>query len=157
MHVDFDQELWDENYVNATGFDIGNDHPRLTIFHADNSEYSRYDAYPYMDNDSLTDNSTPEALLYNQNVDGEYLMHKPITNIVRDKTTATISFQFQNLVVWPTPEAIVEEMMLRPNYGCRGFYRLNGTRIGTSDNVYNPTPEVLIYRDEYGKATKRVI
>ena len=157
MHVDFDQELWDENYVNATGFDIGNDHPRLTIFHADNSEYSRYDAYPYMDNDSLTDNSTPEALLYNQNVDGEYLMHKPITNIVRDKTTATISFQFQNLVVWPTPEAIVEEMMLRPNYGCRGFYRLNGTRIGTSDDVYNPTPEVLIYRDEYGKATKRVI
>lgn len=157
MHVDFDQRLWDENNVNATGDLIGNYHPRLTIFHADDSEYSTYDAYPYLDNDSLTDNSTPQAFLYNPNVDGEYLMHKPITHITRDDATAAISFQFQNLVVLPNPDAVVEEMAIRQHLGSKGVFRLDGTRVETSADVQNTTSGVLIYRDEDGKSTKRVI
>ncbi|MBR5083325.1 MAG: M6 family metalloprotease domain-containing protein [Prevotella sp.] len=157
MHVDFDQELWDANYVNATGYLVGNDHPRLTIFHADGSEYSDDDTYPYLDNDSLTDNSTPQAFLYNPNVDEEYLMHKPITHIAWDDSTATISFQFQNLVIWPNPDAIVEEMSIKHNHASKEVYRLDGTRLNTFDGAINEPSQILIYRNEDGKATKKVI
>ena len=157
MHVDFDQQIWDENNVNATGLNVGNFHQRLTIFHADDSEYSPYDAYPYLENDSLTDNSTPQAILYNPNVDEEYLMHKPITNIVRNDSTATISFQFQNLVVWPNPDGIVEELTTKQQHGNGGVYRLDGTRINSNVDATNVSSGVLIYRNEDGKTTKRVI
>ena len=157
MHVDFDQQIWDENNVNATGFIVSNDHQRLTIFHADDSEYSPYDAYPYMDNDSLTDNSTPQAILYNPNVDDEYLTHKPITNIVRNDSTATISFQFQNLVVRPNPSAMVEQMTVKQKHGSKGVFRLDGTRINNALEGQKATSGVLIYRNEDGKTEKRVI
>ena len=156
MHVDYDQQIWDENNVNATGFLVGNDHPRLTIFHADDSEYSTYDTYPYLENDSLTDNSTPQAILYNPNVDDEYLMHKPITHISWDDSSSTISFQFQNLVVRPN-ETKIDYLSLMHHHGNQGVFRLNGTKVGVSDDALKGNSEVLIYRNEDGKVTKRVI
>ena len=156
MHVDYDQQIWDENNVNATGFLVGNDHPRLTIFHADDSEYSTYDTYPYLENDSLTDNSTPQAILYNPNVDDEYLMHKPITHISWDDSSSTISFQFQNLVVRPN-ESKIDDLSLMHHHGNQGVFRLNGTKVGVSGDALKGNSEVLIYRNEDGKVTKRVI
>lgn len=156
MHVDYDQQIWDENNVNATGFLVGNDHPRLTIFHADDSEYSTYDTYPYLENDSLTDNSTPQAILYNPNVDDEYLMHKPITHISWDDSSSTISFQFQNLVVRPN-ETKIDDLSLMHHHGNQGVFRLNGTKVAVSGDALKGNSEVLIYRKEDGKVTKRVI
>ena len=94
VHVDYDADIWADNLVNTTGF--YNSHQRLTVFHASNSKYGGNDAYPYNDNDSLTDNSIPAATLYNPNNDGQKFMHKSITEIKRDEETGYISFRFTN-------------------------------------------------------------
>ena len=91
LHVDYDQTVWDNNVVNTVESD--NDHQRLTIFHADNDDDKSYwssrdysysktteygDPYPYNGNDSLTNNSTPAATLYNANTDGTKYMNRAI-------------------------------------------------------------------------------
>ena len=82
-HVDFDQTVWDYNMVNTTGYDpdlnFTNSHQRMTIFHADNDDDSKYysktqqgytkttylgDPYPYKGNDSLTNLSRPSNAIY---------------------------------------------------------------------------------------------
>lgn len=156
MHVDFDQDLWDENYVNATGYAVGNDHQRLTIFHADNSEYLPYDAFPYLDNDSLTDFSTPEAILYNANIDDGYLMHKPITHIMRDDSLATISFQFQNRSLRPVPDAIYTYEDKKSGEGIR-IYKLDGTSVNATNADSYHSSGMFIIRDEEKGMTKKVI
>lgn len=94
VHVDYDPDLWYSNMVNTTG--VYNDHQRLTLIHASNSTRGGHDAYPYNGNDSLTDNSTPAAKLYNPNTDGSLLMHKPITEITRNEENGNVSFLFRN-------------------------------------------------------------
>ena len=95
-HIDYDEDIWRRNKVNATGYGAKNDHQRLTIFHASNTISYGHDAYPYEGNDSLTDYSEPAAMLYNANYDGTYLMHKPITSITHDEETGSVSFIFAN-------------------------------------------------------------
>lgn len=113
-YVDYDQTLWDYNYLNSvgtlTGFpDVKNDHQRLTIFHADNQDDKRYwssstqsyskqtettDLYPYHKNDSLTATSIPAATLYHAKADGKKLMGKAITNITQNDD-GSMSFKFR--------------------------------------------------------------
>ena len=116
LHVDYDKDIWEENYVNTIvdnrnipGSDrIFNDHQRLTIIHADNDDdksywsfsgnyYSRQtestDAYPYLENDSLTDNSSPAAVLYNGNVDRHRFMNRGIYDIAI-QADSSISFRY---------------------------------------------------------------
>jgi hypothetical protein len=38
-------------------------------------------AYPYLENNALTNTSTPAAELWNENTDGSKLMNKPLTNM----------------------------------------------------------------------------
>ncbi len=109
-HVDFDQEIWNQNTPNSrvTRADImndpesytkTNDHQRLTIFHADNDDDSKYwvtygsyyskqtlstDLYPYLANDSLTPTSSPAAMLYNPNIHGINTMEGGITGITQN-------------------------------------------------------------------------
>lgn len=101
LHVDFDATVWYNNKVNATATQ------RCTIFHADNQDlksyeyYSQYiadranDIYPYGDNNSLTNTSTPKAILNNWNTSGTFYMNKPVTEITKHDD-GTISFNFQN-------------------------------------------------------------
>lgn len=108
IHVDYDPLLWENNVVNTTGTfnksdgytaNFTNDHPRMTPIHKLRSiaNDTYYDTYPIISSklniDSLTDRSTPAATLYNANVDGTYLMHKPITHISLDDN-GEISFVF---------------------------------------------------------------
>lgn len=108
VHVDYDPLLWENNVVNTSGTfnksdgytaNFTNDHPRMTPIHKLRSISSDtyYDAYPIVSSklniDSLTDNSKPAAELYNANVDGSLLMHKPITHIARN-AAGEISFVF---------------------------------------------------------------
>lgn len=100
MHVDYDATVWEENTVNNVA-----SRQRCTIFHADNSDgdvdYAGYideddvagDPYPYGTNNSLTNTTTPKALLYNANTDGSMLMNKDITDITRH-ADGTVSFCF---------------------------------------------------------------
>ncbi len=74
LHVDYDKTAWDENTPNNNG-----NHPRMSLIPADNllSSYSnRYDLWPQEGLDSLTNNSTPPAMVYT----GEF-MNKPITGM----------------------------------------------------------------------------
>lgn len=100
MHVDYNKDIWEGNYVNANVNYSGtygeqyayldNDHERLTIFHADNETKDEAgDLYPYDTNNSLTDISTPSAILYN----GSFTMNKPITNITQNED-GSIDFDF---------------------------------------------------------------
>ena len=117
-HVDFDKTIWEYNipnsilkstneYVRYYGYPV-NDHQRMTIFHADNDDDSKYwssyyqyytkqtlttDLYPYQKNDSLTNTSKPAATLYNKNTDGTKFMNKKLLNI-KQNSDKTMSFSF---------------------------------------------------------------
>lgn len=95
-HIDYDADVWDYNVPNTTSDKSINDHQRITIFHADNTDglYDQaHDAYPYNSNDSLTNSSTPAATVYNANTDGSYFMNCAIRNIVQDDD-GSMSFTF---------------------------------------------------------------
>lgn len=118
MHVDYDEELFANNIVNTElsasdaryyGLSKGNDHQRMTIFHADNDDDSKYyssyyggytkyttstDLYPYGSNDSLTNNSKPACTLYNNNSDGTKLMNCAILDITQN-ADGTVTFGYR--------------------------------------------------------------
>lgn len=144
-HVDYDPELWQYNAVNTTGYieELGrsNDHQRLTIFHADDDDDANYfsswsggywmkteegDAYPYSEgllcNDSLTNNSTPAAMVYNENTDGSLFMNIAINNITQNDD-GTIAFYFgdSNITPGPGPEPLPEGTLFYESFNkCQG-------------------------------------
>lgn len=119
MHVDYNEYIWSSNTVNNTAT-----RQRCTIFHADNSDgiYDYWgrideddlagDAYPYGSNNSLSNTTTPKALLYNTNTDGSKLMKKTVYDITRNED-GTISFKFkgedETPVVPPTGDELFHE------------------------------------------------
>ena len=78
FHIDYDPSVWTSTTV-ATN---SSSRQRYILFHANNlsSSYSGW-AYPYKENNLLTNTSMPAATLFNVNSDGTKLMSKPITNI----------------------------------------------------------------------------
>jgi hypothetical protein len=117
-HVDFDQGIWQDNTPNTKvtskdkqqyGYSKTNDHQRMTIFHADNDDDSKYwdsregyytkttvksDLYPYSKNDSLTKTSKPAAALYTKNSKGTKFMEGAILNITQN-SDGTMSFKYR--------------------------------------------------------------
>ena len=94
LHVDEDEEAWMENRVNTDP-----DHPRCTIFHADNDLLLLCgDPYPYIGNDSLTAFSTPAATLFHQSERGDQFMPMAITGITQ-QTNGNVSFHFRPTIV----------------------------------------------------------
>ena len=96
LHVDYDEKIF--NYYNAPNtFMSGvNDHQRLTIFHADNTEGDRNettDPYPYGNYNVLSNYSTPAATLHNTNSDGTKNMNIRV-NRIRKNDDGTMSFVF---------------------------------------------------------------
>lgn len=101
MHVDYNKTVWNNNTVNTSA-----SRQRCTIFHADNSDgMYNYgggldaddlagDPYPYEGNNSLSNTSTPKAILYNTNTDGSKLMNKTVYGITRNDD-GTVSFKFK--------------------------------------------------------------
>jgi hypothetical protein len=99
LHVDYDEEIF--NYYNAPNtFKNGiNDHQRLTIFHADNTEGDRNettDPYPYNNLNVLSNYSIPAAMLHNANTDGTKMMNIRLNRIAR-KENGNMSFVFGDL------------------------------------------------------------
>ena len=141
-HVDYDENIWEwnnvntiVNYSNQYGPEYAyrdNDHQRLTIFHADNEEGSSADSqagdlYPYKDNNSLTDTSSPAATIYQ----GGTTMGKPITNITQNED-GSIDFDFMggsndNII---SGIHFIENDEV-PSYG-QGVYSLDGRYFGSS-------------------------
>ena len=117
-HVDFDKDVWENNIPNSIltleeALQIertcGNDHQRMTIFHADDDDDSEYwskisyfyrkstlktDLYPYQTNDSLTATSKPAATLFHENSQGTKLMQGAILDITQNDD-GTMSFRYR--------------------------------------------------------------
>ena len=115
-HVDYDSQAWTYNTVNS------GDHQRLTIFHADNTAGSANestDLYPCRNNNSLTNNTTPAASLFNTNTDGSLYMNHGVTNITRN-ADGTVSFKYEAVSKTQEPEQ-KEEVVLHETFaGCNG-------------------------------------
>ena len=92
LHVDYDQEAWTLNTVNTE-----RNHQRMTIIPADNIlvSYSLSgDPWPgTSEKTELSDTSSPAATLYNENADGDKLMHHAFTEI-SESEEGRISFIF---------------------------------------------------------------
>ncbi|MBV3412974.1 M6 family metalloprotease domain-containing protein [Prevotella copri] len=143
-HVDYDENIWERNnvntivnYSNQYGPEyayLDNDHQRLTIFHADNEEGSSADSqagdlYPFNGNNSLTDTSSPAAIIYQ----GGSTMGKPITNITQNED-GSIDFDFMGC----SNDNIISGIHFvendeAPSFG-QGVYSLDGRYMGTSAN-----------------------
>lgn len=143
-HVDYDKNIWERNnvntivnYSNQLGPEyayLDNDHQRLTIFHADNEEGSSADSqagdlYPFNGNNSLTDTSSPAAIIYQ----GGSTMGKPITNITQNED-GSIDFDFMG----GSNDNIISGIHFVENdevssFG-QGVYSLDGRYMGTSAN-----------------------
>lgn len=143
-HVDYDKNIWERNnvntivnYSNQLGPEyayLDNDHQRLTIFHADNEEGSSADSqagdlYPFNGNNSLSDTSSPAAIIYQ----GGSTMGKPITNITLNED-GSIDFDFMG----GSNDNIISGIHFVENdemssFG-QGVYSLDGRYMGTSAN-----------------------
>lgn len=141
IHVDYDETFWEANLVNSTGYDketeLTNAHQRATIFHADNDDdfYTQAgDAYPYMGNDSLTNTSTPAAVLYNTNLDGTKRLGRGLWDI-SENADGTMSFRFgiDTVRVATTTEGIpADGLLLNETFDqCKGTGGNDGVFAGS--------------------------
>ena len=138
-HVDYDEEVWYNNIPNSVisekdaindGLTCGNDHPRMTLFHADDTEdfYSlANDLYPYRQRDSLTATSKPAATLFHKNSAGTKLMQGAILNIKQNRD-GTMSFRYR-AAGQPIADAVSEVTAPRRS---KTIYTLDGRVAGTA-------------------------
>jgi hypothetical protein len=94
-HVDYDDYIFHNGSVNNKNRQL------YTIIPANGLTYTskanmKYWAYPYADNDSLTNTSAPAAELNKSNRDGSLLMSKPLTEMT--VVNGLASFRFVNLL-----------------------------------------------------------
>ena len=125
-YVDYDEEVWANNIPNTIitekdakkdGYTCGNDHQRVTIFHADDKA-GTYDTagdlYPYaktvtQKNDSLTADSKPAATLYHANSLGIKKMMGSILNI-RQNTGSDKTMAFSYRAINPNIVTAIREV-----------------------------------------------
>lgn len=153
LHVDYDENIWNYNLVNSTGYDsysrINNTHQRLTILHADDDDDSKYyssstssyskvtytgDPYPYLGNDSITASSVPAATLYTANADGKKYIDVAIRNIKVDADGAA-SMDFGPNYYGSSPDVPSGEVLFYESFdNCAGT--------GGNDNMFGGSPSV---------------
>ena len=93
FHVDYDPLYW----FSFSGMPNSGTISRYTIVPANGRGQTAYQAgwaYPYGENDELTDSSNPAATLLNPNSEGSYVMGKPLTNMA--VTDGWASFDFMD-------------------------------------------------------------
>ena len=93
FHVEYDYNTW----TSPSGHPNDGTRKRYHIIPANNysgvSQSAGW-AYPYADNDELTNTSKPAAMLNLVNVDGTYFMSKPITDMSVDDGLASFTFMY---------------------------------------------------------------
>ena len=91
FHIDYDPSVWTSTTVTPNS----SRRKRYILFHANNKNTTFSTAgwaYPFEENNALTNTSSPAADLFHANTDGTMLMNKPITNI--SVTNGLASFNF---------------------------------------------------------------
>ncbi len=151
FHVNYNESAWMANVVNSFSSE---EKFRYKLIPADNKFFSVWEKeletrhkhlnanrmnkihlstapYPYAENDELTDTSVPAALMQNKNAEGNYLLSKPITDIVMSDD-GLISFDFMG--------GTTGIRMTRQTVSLKDgvYYDLQGRRITTPvwGNVY---------------------
>lgn len=154
-HVDYNQEIWENNYVNTTTdpFNIGlfTDHQRCAVVAADDS-YNSYnaisgeydyddidgDCFPYYNNvgvlvsNAFADGSKG-AEWYNANSQGDFKLHAAITDITQNDDL-TISFKFTKEKVEDGIKNVNRETIVDNQY-----YTIDGKRMNarpTAKGIY---------------------
>ena len=153
-HVDYNRSAWSNNSVNNS-----RTHRRFQLVCADNMDYDAWDkvledstttkkgghslylsgaAYPYEDNNLLTDDSTPASVMFNNNADNSTMLSKAITNIkVTDDGLVSFDFRGGDHVAISEvqshepadKEAIYNLQGMRIEQPKRGLYVKNGKKI----------------------------
>ena len=161
-HVDFDADDWQYNTVNNVA-----GHFRFDIVHADNLNYEQWNKiqprtteqwagagrmhnkhlstspYPWTDektsvvNRALTDTSTPAAIMFNKNAEGEKMLGKSIAN-VQLAEDGTISFDFMM-------EAVDVKDVLTAEKTIVGWFDLSGQPL-TAQPI-QPGVYITLYSD----------
>lgn len=128
-HVDYDEEAWKKNAVNANA-----NHLRMSIIPADNTR-SRIGSPSYnysgdlfpgsMNVTELTNDSHRRngGLLFHPNSDGSFYMNKPITNIREEN--GLVSFDFMGGGV----DASVKGVEMDGEAEAAEYYTMNGVRV----------------------------
>ena len=82
FHVDYDADLWVSvsAYVNTSSRQHYLIFPANDITSTSKTIIKNW-SYPYYNNNSLTNSSTPAAIVWNANSDGTKFMNKPLTNM----------------------------------------------------------------------------
>ena len=119
LHVDYDKQVWHENAVNTV-----RSHQRMTIIPADNTLFSfslNGDTWPGSSGKTeLNDYSTPAATLFNENVDGDKLMHHSFSEI-SESSDGLISFIFD--------EEALNTIPLLASPAGESLYNLGGQKV----------------------------
>lgn len=119
LHVDYDKQAWHENTVNTIRA-----HQRMTIIPADNTLYSftlNGDPWPGASGKTeFNENSTPAATLFNENAEGDKLMHHSISEI-SESDNGLISFIFD--------EEALKTIPLLASPAGESLYNLGGQKV----------------------------
>ncbi len=164
-HVDFDSEVWENNIPNSVltsreardmGLSCGNDHARMTIFHADNDDDKKYwssfsytyskttlegDFYPYNGNNCLTATSTPAATLFNTNTNGKRTMDKSIVDITQN-ADGSMGFTFRTSNETPIDPQPVDGYLFYES-----FNKCEGT--GGNDGKWSGSIATKAFKPDY--------
>jgi hypothetical protein len=108
FHIDFDPALW----ISVTDYVNKSTRQHYVLFHANNDSSLGGWGYPYQANSSLTNTSSPAAMLWNNNTDGTLLMNKPLTNMAVTGGLASFDFMGGGTtdITVPTVSAPAEEL-----------------------------------------------
>ncbi len=119
FHIDYDESLWASYDLNAI---VNSNTKRHYVIIPANDSYKESGwAYPYYDNDCLTDTSEPAAQLWHERSDGTKLMSKPLFNIAVD-SEGLASFDFMD-------DASAIHHVERPSAVSQKWYDLLGRQL----------------------------
>ena len=142
FHIDYDEEVW------RTGQPNTYKQKRYTIVTANNNNSDKeHWAYPYQQNDSLTNLSSPASILYHLNTEDNYYLNRPIYHIsVNDNGVASFKFM-EN----PTGINFYNFQPSPPNLPSSAIYDLKGCFIGNDLNALSPGIYIIRYAHEVKK------
>ena len=125
FHIDYDPSVWvstdasPNHYAYTDNFGLYIPSSRMyTIFPANGNTSTTYSyrwAFPYLDNNELTNTSSPAASLIHENSDGTLKMNKPITDIT--VTDGLASFKFMGGTTGLFEQKVLGESKILYDFG----------------------------------------
>lgn len=118
FHVDYDADLWVSTraYVNTSSRQHYLIFPANDITSTSKTIIKNW-SYPYYNNNSLTNSSTPAAIVWNANSDGKKFMNKPLTNMTVTGGLASFNFTATPTVLGAQPSTLGQQPTVLYRFG----------------------------------------